>query len=64
MDLKNIISTKRENNIRDCFANQHVDFQYANDIDKFKDLLDICQRKNQIVNKMYQRKIQCWIDLL
>ena len=47
------LSTKRENNIRDCFVNQHVDFQHPNDIDKFEDLLDICERKNQIVKKMY-----------
>ena len=40
------LSTERENNIRDCFVNQHVDFQYPNDIDEFEDLLDICQRKN------------------
>ena len=39
------LSTERENNIRDCFVNHHVDFQYPNDIDKFEDLLDICQRK-------------------
>ena len=45
MDIKNITSTERENNIRDCFVNQHVHFQYPNDIDEFKDLLDICQRK-------------------
>ena len=45
MDIKNITFTERENNIRDCFVNQHVHFQYPNDIDEFKDLLDICQRK-------------------
>ena len=35
----------KENNIRGCFVNEHVDFQYPNDIDEFEDLLEICQRK-------------------
>ena len=39
------LSTERENNIRDCFVTQHVDFQYPNDIDEFEDLLETCQRK-------------------
>ena len=39
------LSTERKNNIRGCFVNRHVDFQYPIDIDEFEDLLDICQRK-------------------
>ena len=39
------LSTEREDNIRDCFVNQHVDFEYPNNIDEFEYLLEICQRK-------------------
>ena len=52
MDIKNLLwiskislSTEREDNIRDCFVNQHVDFEYPNSIDEFEYLLEICQRK-------------------
>ena len=39
------LSTERKHNIRDCFVNQHIDFQYPNNVHEFEDLLDIYQRK-------------------
>ena len=33
------LSTERENNIRDCFVDQEVEFKYPKNIDDFDDLL-------------------------
>ena len=41
------LSTEREDNIRDCFANQQVHFEYPINIDEFEDLLEIYKRKKR-----------------
>ena len=51
-DLKEVIwlskiplSKDRQDNIKDCFVNEKVSFQYPINIDKFDDLLDYFQRQ-------------------
>ena len=39
------LSNEQEDNIRECFIEQNVDFQYPNDVNDFNDLLDFFQRK-------------------
>ena len=42
---KILLSNEQEDNIRECFIEQNVDFQYPNDVNDFNDLLDFFQRK-------------------
>ena len=39
------LSRYRENNIRDCFVNENINFEYPNSIEEFDDLLEHFQRK-------------------
>ena len=39
------LSRDRENNIRDCFVNENLNFEYPNSIEEFDDLLEHFQRK-------------------
>ena len=47
------LSTDRENNIRDCFRKQKVDFKYPTNVDDFSDLLEFYQRKKSDYNENY-----------
>ena len=47
------LSSDREDNIRDCFTEQKVDFKYPNNVEDFNDLLEFCQRKKSSCNKNY-----------
>ena len=38
------LSNNRENNIRDCFENQDVQFNYPNNVEDFDYLLEMCKR--------------------
>ena len=38
------LSNEREDNIRDCFQNQHVGFNYLNNLEDFEYLLEMCKR--------------------
>ena len=40
------LSTDRENNIRDCFKDQYVNFKCPNNVEYFNDLLERYQRKS------------------
>ena len=44
--------TCSENNIRDCFVNQNVNFEYPTSIEEFDDLLDSCQIKKSDCKKI------------
>ena len=35
----------RENNIRDCFVNENINFEYPNNTEEFDDLLEHFQRQ-------------------
>ena len=37
------LSKDREENIRDCFVNQIVKFNYPNNVEEFDDLLELCR---------------------
>ena len=50
--MKTELSSDRENNIRDYFKEQHVDFKYPNNAD-FNDLLEIYQWKKTDNNENY-----------
>ena len=39
------LSKYRQDNIKDCFVNEKVSFQYPINIDKFDDSLDYFQRQ-------------------
>ena len=41
---KTELSNKRENNIRDCFQDQDVQFNYQNNVEGFDYLLEMCKR--------------------
>lgn len=46
---KTTLSAERENNIRDCFPDQNVDFKYPADVEEFDNMLDFCQiKKNKL----------------
>lgn len=45
------LSTDRENNIRDCFKDQYVNFKCPNNVEYFNDLLEIYQRKKSDYNE-------------
>ena len=47
------LSTDWDNNIRDCFKDQYVDFKYPNNVEDFNDLLETYQRKNPDYNENY-----------
>ena len=52
--MKSELSTDRENNVRDCFKDQYVDFKYPNNFENFNDLLEIkYQRKRSDYNENY-----------
>lgn len=52
--LKSELSTDRENNVRDCFKDQYVDFKYPNNFESFYDLLEIkYHRKKSDYNENY-----------
>ena len=38
------LSNEREDDIRDCFQNQHVHFNYPNNLEDFEYLLEMCKR--------------------
>ena len=46
------LSSDREDNIRDCFTEQKVDFKYLNNVEDFNDLLEFVREKNQVVTKI------------
>ena len=39
------LSKDRENNIRECFVDEEMDFKYPNNIDEFDGLLEYFQRQ-------------------
>ena len=43
------LSKDRKDNIRDCFIDQTVHFEYPNDLEEFDDLLELFTRKNLIM---------------
>ena len=43
------ISKNREDNMRDCFIDQTVHFEYPNDLEEFDDLLELFTRKKLIL---------------
>ena len=50
---KILLSKGRENNIRECFIDEEMDFKYPNNIDKFNGLLDYFQRQKLPHNENY-----------
>ena len=50
------LSTERENNIRDCFVDQEVEFKYPKNIEDFDDLLDAWQRKKSPCDENFLEK--------
>ena len=46
------LSKDREENIRDCFLDQTVNFDYRNSVEKFDDLLEIYRQKKLIILRM------------
>ena len=50
------LSKDREDNIRDCFINAKIAFQYPHSIDEFDDLLDYVQTKSTLYWKLFRRK--------
>ena len=40
------LSSDRENNIKDCFVNQEVEFDYPNNVEDFDYLLEMYKRRN------------------
>ena len=47
------LSKDRENNIRECFVDEEMDFKYPNNIDENDDLLGYCQRQKTPHNEKY-----------
>ena len=45
LDIKKSLSRDRENNIRDFFVNENINFEYPNSIEEFYDLLDHFQKQ-------------------
>ena len=52
--LKIELSTNRENNIRNCFKDQYVDFKYPNNFENFNNFQNKknIREKNQIIAKI------------
>ena len=50
---KILLSKDSENNIRECFIDEEMDFKYPNNIDEFNDLLDYFQRQKLPHNENY-----------
>ena len=46
------LSKDRENNIRECFIDEEIDFKYPNNIDEFDDLLTIFKDKKKHIMKI------------
>ena len=46
------LSKDRENNIRECFIDEEIDFKYPNNIDEFDDLLTIFKDKKKHTMKI------------
>ena len=46
------LSKDRENNIRECFIDEEIDFKYPNNIDAFDDLLTIFKDKKKHIMKI------------
>ena len=47
------LSKDREKNIRDCFVDQTINFDYPNNVEEFNDLLEVYTRKKKsIILKM------------
>ena len=53
--LKIELSADREDNIKDCFKDQHVDFKYPNNVEDFN-LLEIYKRKKSDYSENYLRE--------
>ena len=47
------LSKDRDNNIRECFVDEEMDFKYPNNIDEFDDLLNYFQRQKAPHNENY-----------
>ena len=47
------LSKEREKQIRSCFADEHVDFKYPNDIEDFDGLLEFLKRKRAPCSDSY-----------
>ena len=50
-------SKDKENNIRECFIAEEIDFKYPNNIDEFDDLLTIFKDKKKHTMKIIQKEI-------
>ena len=51
------LSKDREKNIRDCFVDQTINFDYPNNVEEFNDLLEVYTRKkSQLYWKWLRRK--------
>ena len=48
---KILLSKDTENNIRESFIDEEMDFKYPNNIDEFNDLLDYFQRQKLPYNE-------------
>ena len=53
------LSADRENNIRDCFEDQDVQFSYPNNVEDFDYLLEMCKRNkaDNLENNLGERKV-------
>ena len=51
--LKIELSADKEDNIKDCFKDQHVDFKCCNNVEDFNDLLEIYKQKKSDYSKNY-----------
>ena len=47
------LSKDRENNIRECFVDEEMDFKYPNNIDEFDGLLEYFQRQKAPWNENF-----------
>ena len=47
------LSKDRDNNIRECFVDEEMDFKYPNNIDEFDDLLEYFQRQKAPCNENF-----------
>ena len=50
------LSKDREENIRNCFLDQTVNFDYRNSVEKFDDLLEIYRQKKADHTKKFRKK--------
>ena len=53
------LSNNRENNIRDCFENQDVQFNYPNNVEDFDYLLEMCKRNkaDDVEKTLVEKKV-------